>query len=463
MGDRRENAVAYAREHVEEVISRLSEFIAIPSVSTDPEHQPDIETCAQWLVNELGALGIAEAEVIPTAGKPVVWGDSGPVGAGAAEEAPTLLVYGHYDVQPADPFELWTSDPFTPEIRGDSLYGRGASDMKGQVIAVLSALHALRETGELPVRVKFLIEGEEEVGSPNLLSFVTANSKRLAADLCLNPDTGMLSRDDPTITYGLRGLVYQEVRLIGPAHDLHSGIFGGAVHNPAQVLAELIAGLHDQKGRVTLPGFYDNVRTLSAEERESLARLPMSDEFYLKQSGAPALFGESGFTAEERVGARPTLEVNGILSGFTGEGAKTVLPSRAMAKISMRLVPNQDPQAVRESLRRYVTEHLPPTVTCEIVDIAASPPLLSPVESAGNQALADAIKRVWGKKPLFKLEGGSVPVSTYLQDAMDMPSVLTGFGLPDDNLHAPNEKLDLPAWKNGIQALIHFMLNLGER
>lgn len=455
----RSAALKYAADGREQFRARLVELLAIPSISTDPHHHADVVRAAEWLAAELGRLGAVSVEVLPTEGKPIVWGE---LRADVGADAPTVLVYGHYDVQPVDPLELWNSDPFAASERDGSLYARGASDMKGQVMASLSALDSLRNAGGYPVNVRFLLEGEEEIGSPSLQSSIERYAERFKADLCLNADTGMIAPQSPTITYGLRGLAYFEVRLRGPAHDLHSGIFGGAVENPAHVLCDLLAGLHDEAGRVTLPGFYDRVRPLSDEERADLARLPIDDAMFRQQTGAPELFGEEGYTTVERIGARPTLEINGMVSGFTGTGAKTVLPATATAKISTRLVPDQDPAEVRDMLLDYFDRFTPPTVTHEVEVMALGPPLITERDNPGNRALARALEAVWGVAPLFKREGGSVPVSTFLQRALGIPSVLTGFGLPDDNLHAPNEKLDLATWYRGIDALIHFFCNIGE-
>lgn len=459
---RRERALAYAAAERPRFRTKLDELIAIPSISTDPAHNADIQRAAEWLAAEFRGLGATNVAILPTKGKPLVAGEIRSGAASAGKTVPTVLIYGHYDVQPVDPRELWNSNPFVPTVRGRALYARGASDMKGQVVAALAALAALQANGGLPVNVRFLMEGEEEVGSPNLKPALEQYGERFKADLCLNPDTGMIGPESPTIVYGLRGLAYFEVRLRGPAQDLHSGLFGGVVQNPAAVLARAIAGLHDDQGRVTLPGFYDRVRPLAAEERAELARLPLSDAVWQAQTGAPALFGEAGYSATERVTVRPTLEINGMLSGFTGPGAKTVLPAVAMAKISTRLVPDQDPAEVRTMLERYFRTQLPPTVTHELEVISLSPPLFSDRNSPGNRALARALESVWGTKPLFNRSGGSVPVSLYLETMLGVPSVLTGFGLPDDNLHAPNEKLDLPTWERGIDAMIHFFLNLAE-
>ncbi|HBX70191.1 MAG TPA: dipeptidase [Chloroflexi bacterium] len=371
------------------------------------------------------------------------------------------MIYGHYDVQPAEPLDKWHSDPFAPEVRDDNLYARGASDMKGQVAAAIDAVESILKTGDLPVNVKFIIEGEEEIGSPHLGPFINEHKELLACDFALNPDTGMTAPDLPTITYALRGLAYFELRVYGPKQDLHSGMYGGAIHNPGQAIAELIAGMHDANGRITLPGFYDSVRALSAEERAEIARLPKTDQWYLEQTGVPALWGESEFSAEERVGGRPTLEVNGLYSGFIGEGSKTVLPAYAMAKISCRLVPDQDPEEVHQQLLQYMEAHAPKSIRWEVINMVGGPPSISDRNSPWAQAYLQAAESAWGVRPAFKREGGSVPVVTDFQQTLGIDVVNMGFGLPNDNVHGPNEKLDLPNWYRGINALIHFFYNLG--
>ena len=449
-------AVRYAQENSVGFIEELKDFLRIPSISTDPERKADMQTAAQWVAGRLSALGMHNVQVLPTAGHPVVVGESLEAGAGAS----TVLVYGHYDVQPDEPLELWQSGPFAPEVRGDNLYARGATDMKGQVIAALKALEAIRRNGKLPVNVRILIEGEEEIGSPHLGAFIAAHKDLLACDFMLNPDGGILSPDLPSITYALRGLAYYEIRLYGPAHDLHSGTFGGVVHNPAQVLCELVAGMHDAQGRVTLPGFYDKVRPLDQAERQELSRLPVSESAILGMTGAPALWGEAGYTPVERGGARPTLEVNGLLSGFTGEGSKTVLPARAMAKVSCRLVPDQDPRDVHDQLLAYLRAHAPETVRFEVIDLVSSPPSISDRRSPYVGAMEKAMQAVWGVRPVFRREGGSVPVVIMFQQHLGVEAVNAGFGLPDDNMHGPNEKLHLPTWRRGIETLIRFFFNL---
>jgi acetylornithine deacetylase/succinyl-diaminopimelate desuccinylase-like protein len=332
--------------------------------------------------------------------------------------------------------------------------------MKGQIVAVFSAIEALTQFGEMPVNVKFLIEGEEEIGSPNLVDFIRDHQDLLACDFSLNPDTGTFSAEQPGITYALRGLAYFELRVYGPDHDLHSGSFGGVVHNPAQALCELIAGMHDADGRITLPGFYDKVRPLSKEERYELARLQLDETHFLKTTGAPALHGEAGYTPVEQVGARPTLEVNGLLSGYTGVGAKTVLPAQAMAKISMRLVPDQDPADVMQQLQAYLEAKAPKTVRVELTAFQHGPASISDTNSPYVRALSRAMETVWGKRPVFRREGGSVPVVTHFQQYLGVQSVNTGFSLPDDRAHSPNEKLHLPTWYRGIETFVRFFDNL---
>ncbi len=456
MSDPRAQALEYAQEQKNRFLSQLIEFSRIPSISTDPDRVGDVQKTANWLVKRLTDVGLNNVKIYPTAGHPVVYADYLESGS----DAPTVLIYGHYDVQPAEPLEKWDSDPFDPTERDENLYARGATDMKGQVAATIDAVEAILRTSTLPVNVKFILEGEEEIGSPNLPQFIEEHKDLLACDFALNPDTGMIAPDLPTITYALRGLAYFELRLWGPSQDLHSGVFGGAVHNPAQVIADLVSGMHDDKGRVTLPGFYDKVRDLEDDERAELARLPKTDAWYIENTGVSKLWGEDGYTADERVGARPTLEINGLVSGFTGEGAKTVLPAYAMAKISCRLVPDQDPEEVHQQLLKYLEENAPASVRWEVTMMASGPASISSRNSRWAQAYLKAAETSWGVKPAFKREGGSVPVVTAFQEILGVESVNMGFGLPTDNMHGPNEKLHLPTWYKGIDALIHFFFNL---
>lgn len=454
--DTRNQAITYASSNFEKSLDFLNELIAIPSVSTEPERTADVNQCAQTIANKLTSLGIEHVQVMKTAKHPVVYGDF----LHADKDMPVVLIYGHYDVQPVDPIELWQTPPFEGTKIKDYLFGRGSSDMKGQFVACYAAIEAIMKTGEMPVNIKFLLEGEEEIGSTNFHDFVKDHKALLQADVVLNPDTGMLAPDIPAIIYGLRGLAYFEIRVTGPNRDLHSGSFGGIVHNPAQALCELIAGMHDQDGRITLPGFYDPVLPLSDQERQELARLNMDDAYYCNQTGVSQVKGEKGFTSTERIGARPTLDCNGFLSGFTGQGAKTIIPAKAMAKISTRLVPNQNPGQVYQQLIAYMQKNAPASIKWEVEKLSSGNPSISDINLPETLALAKALETVWGVKPVFKREGGSVPVTADMQELLGIDSVLTGFGLPDDNIHSPNERLHLPTWQKGIVALIHFFFNI---
>lgn len=458
MTDPRNTALSYAHQNSQAFLEYLKTLVRIPSVSTSIDHAKAMKDTAENLANRLRGLGFSNVALHPTGGHPVVFGEYIVNQPGRK----TVLIYGHYDVQPAEPLDLWKTPPFEPTQIDENLYGRGASDMKGQVAASLAAVEAVLQAGEPPVNIKFMIEGEEEIGSPNLAPFLRANAQLLTADVVLNPDSGMLAADFPTLTYALRGLAYFELRVYGPEHDLHSGLFGGVVHNPAQALIELIAGMHDADGRIQLPGYYDSVREISAEEREDIARLPMTEDFYKAQTGAPQLWGEKGFTPAERIGGRPTLEINGILSGFTGQGSKTVIPSWAMAKISMRLVPDQDPNEVHRQLIQYLEQKAPATIRWELIKMAGGPASFTDPNHPAAVAMSHAMEAIWGMRPVFKREGGSIPIVAEMQEILGVESVLTGFGLPEDNVHAPNEKLHLPTWYRGIDALVHFFYNYGK-
>ncbi len=458
MTDSLNSAIQYAHENADRYLKDLINFASIPSISNDEKSKSDIVRAAEWLADHLRSLGIENVQIMPTEGHPIVYGEW----LHAGKNAPTALIYGHYDVQPVDPVNLWTSGPFSPEVRGDYIYGRGCTDMKGQILVALDAIEAIKKTGQLPINFKFIFEGEEEIGSPHLATFLTAQKDLLKCDIAINPDTGTLSPDVPSITYALRGLAYMEIRVFGPDHDLHSGVFGGAILNPAQALCELIAGMHDSQGRVTLPGFYDKVRKIEPQERAELAQFPVGDEYYLEATGAPELYGEAGFSTIERLGARPTLEVNGFLSGFTGEGEKTVLPAWAMAKISTRLVPDQQPPDVYQQMQAYLEAHAPKTIRWTLIPKHGGPPALSDRSSKYIRALSQALETVWHKSPVFKREGGSVPVVISFQQILGVETVNTGFSMVDDNMHSPNEKLHLPTWYRGIDAFIYFYNNLGQ-
>jgi acetylornithine deacetylase/succinyl-diaminopimelate desuccinylase-like protein len=456
MNDARQKALEYAQQNRERFLADLKELVAIPSVSMQDEHKDDIVRAAEWLAAHLTGLGMDKVQLLPTDKHPVVFGEW----MKAGEAAPTVLIYGHYDVQPVDPLELWKTPPYEATRQGDLLFGRGTSDMKGQAIATLSAVEAVMRTSGLPVNVKWLFEGEEEMGSVSMEAFLPEHKDLLAADFCLNPDAGMIAADKPTITYGLRGLAYFDVFVWGPDHDLHSGLYGGTVHNPAQALIELIAGMHDADGSINLPGFYDPVRPVSAEEHAEMAKLPEDEAFYLQQTGVPELWGEPEYLPIERVGARPTLEVNGFLSGYTGEGSKTVLPAKAMAKISCRLVPDQTAGEVHQQLVAYMEAHAPKTIKWEVKLLNAGPTAITDRNLPAIRSMAQAMETVWGVRPLFRREGGSIPVVAMLQDNIGAESVLFGSSLPEDNVHAPNERLHLPTWYKMIDALIHCFYNL---
>ena len=429
-------------------VEELKQFLAIPSVSALPQHAADVRRAAEWTAAALRNAGVDNARLIDTPGNPVVYGEWL-----NAPGKPTILFYGHYDVQPVDPVELWTTPPFEATVRDGEIYARGAADDKGQVFMHIKAVEAFLKNGHgLPCNMKFFIEGEEEVGSVHLDEFVRSHHEQLAADVVVISDTAMFDRGVPSICYSLRGLTYFQIDLRGSKSDLHSGIFGGAVANPAFVLAQVIAQLKDRSGRIRIPGFYDDVLEISPEERAEWKKLPFNETRYRKELGAPKLFGETGYTTLERVWARPTLEVNGLLSGFTGEGAKTVLPATAMAKISMRLVPNQDPKKIGDLFEEYVRKISPKTVELKITRMHGGKPWMAAFDNKYVRAAGRAIEQGFGKAPVFTREGGSIPVVSTFQQELGLPSVLFGVGLPDDRLHAPDEKLDLGNFHNGIIA-----------
>jgi acetylornithine deacetylase/succinyl-diaminopimelate desuccinylase-like protein len=432
-------------------LAELKEFLGIPSVSADRSHQKDMERCAQWVKGNLDEIGLQKTEIIPTPGHPIVYGEW--LGA---KGKPTLLIYGHYDVQPVDPIDLWDTGPFEPSIRDGKIYARGAVDDKGQVLIHLKAAEAhLKTHGALPVNVKFLIEGEEEVGSDNLEVFISKNLKNLHADAAVISDTTMFDRDLPTITYGLRGIAYFQIDLQGANSDLHSGSFGGAVANPGEMLSRLLSAMKDDRGHVTIPGFYDDVVALSEKERDIFRSLPFDEERYRRELGVEALWGEEGFSTLERVWARPTFEVHGLLCGFTGEGAKTVLPAKAMAKVSMRLVANQDAERIADRFEEHLRALCPPSVSLRLTRMHGGKPSLVPIEHPAVQAGARALEKGFGREPVFIREGGSIPVVATFTDLLKIPTVLVGFGLPGENAHAPNENFDLSNFRRGIVSIAH--------
>lgn len=439
-------------------LSELKEFLRIPSVSTKTENKPDIEKAAQWVAEKLRAAGLEKVEITPTKMHPLVYGESL-----HAPGKPTVLFYGHYDVQPAEPLDLWTSPAFEPTERGGNLYGRGTADDKGQIHIHIKALEALQKTaGKLPINVKVMIEGEEEVGSVSLWDFVQKNRDRLKADALVVSDTSMLGLGVPSITYGLRGLNYYQIEITGPAQDLHSGVFGGAVPNPITILAETIAKLHDKNFRVTVPGFYDDVAKISREERKALNSLPWKEKDFRKTVGAPGLCGEKGFTIVEQVWVRPTLELNGIWGGYTDEGEKTVIPSKAYAKLSTRLVPNQEPMKIAKLVERHIRKLLPKTVTCKFELRSTGKPWVAPYTHPIFQKAIQALQSGFGKKAVFIREGGSIPFVTQMHDTFKVPCVLLGFGLPDENAHAPDEHIALENYFGGIKSVALFYEHLAE-
>ena len=443
------NAVIdFINTHRDQYVEELKAYLAIPSISALPAHAADVTRAAQWSADEMRRIGMQNVRLVETPGFPVVYGDW----LGAAG-APTILFYGHYDVQPVDPINLWESPPFEATVRDGEIYARGAADDKGQVFMHFKAIEAhLKQNGRLPCNIKIILEGEEEVGSANLDNFVKANKDTLAADVVVISDSPMFDRGIPSICYGLRGLVYFQIDLRGTKSDLHSGSFGGAVANPAFQLASILAQMKDRSGRIKIPGFYDAVRELREEEREQWRKLPFNERRYAKDLGAPKLWGETGYSTLERVWARPTFEVNGLLSGFTGDGAKTVIPAVAMAKVSMRLVPDQDPDTIAELFEAYVKKVAPKTVEVTVTRMHGGKPWMTDFDNKYVQAAGRAIKQGFGQDPVFNREGGSIPVVATFQEILGLPSVLFGVGLPDENAHAPNEKLDLGNFHGGIIA-----------
>lgn len=445
-------ALAHAQGNHEFYLSQLCDFLRLPSISTLPEYRAAIWQTAEWLVQEMGRIGLHKARIIETAGHPIAYAEW----LGAGSEVPTVLVYGHYDVQPPDPIELWESPPFEPTFRDSKLYARGASDNKAQMFSQLKAVESiLAATGTVPVNVKFCFDGEEEIGSPSLEPFVMANRDLLAADSVLVSDGPMLSAGQPTIDYALRGVVMAEIRVTGPRRDLHSGNYGGAVHNPAQAVAEIVARLHDENGRVTIPGFYDNVLPLSDAEHELLEQVPYPVQQWQEETGAPQPWGEAEYTLPERMTARPTCEVNGIWGGFSGNGSKTVLPAEAGAKITMRLVAKQEPGRIAQLFKEYVLSLVPDTVRVTVTTGAGSAAAVTPFDSPQIAAAAKAYEVGWGAKAILSRAGGSLPILAAFQRELGIPFVLMPFGL-DDNRHSPNEHYHLDHFYKGIDTAIHY-------
>ncbi|WP_460634454.1 dipeptidase [Larkinella harenae] len=447
----------YLADHKERFLNELFDLLRIPSVSADSKFKPDMRRAAEFVKDKLAAAGLDKAEVCETEGHPVVYAEK------LIDDAlPTVLVYGHYDVQPADPYELWNTPPFEPTIRNERIYARGACDDKGQFYMHVKALEAMLATDNLPCNVKVMIEGEEETGSEHLGKFVIDNREKLKCDVILISDTSIIANDVPSIEAGLRGLSYVEVQVVGPNRDLHSGVYGGAVQNPLNVLCQMIASLHDEKGRITIPGFYDKLDDLSAEERAALAEAPFDEEEYKRDLGLNAVFGEEGYSTPERASIRPTLDVNGIWGGYTGEGAKTVLPSKAQAKISMRLVPNQDPDEITELFANHFKAIAPPTVTVTVTPHHGGQPYVTPTDSVEFEAARRAFREAWGKDAIPTRGGGSIPIVALFEKELGVKSILMGFGLDIDSLHSPNESYGLFNFYKGIETIPYFYKHYAE-
>lgn len=447
----------YQEKNKDRFLDELLELLRIPSVSARNENKKDMLTCAETVKSRLSEAGAENVKIIPTTGHPVVYGEKI-----IDATRPTVLVYGHYDVQPADPLELWNSGPFEPVIKDGKIFARGACDDKGQFYMHIKALEIMTKTNTLPVNIKFLIEGEEEIGSAHLAEFLEENKSLLQADVILISDTAMLSMDTPSIDVGVRGLSYVEIELTGPNRDLHSGVYGGAVANPITILAQMIASLHDENNHITIPGFYDDVVNATDEERKAMAKAPYDDAAYKEDLGVKNLWGEKGFTTNERTGIRPTLEVNGIWGGYTGEGAKTVLPAKATAKISCRLVPNQKSAKMTKLIMDHLKKIAPDTVTVNIFEHHGGDPYMTPVDSLEYEAAEKAIEKTFGKKPIPVRGGGSIPITALFESVLNCKTVFLGFGLDSDNLHSPNEKYGLFNFYKGIETIPYFHKNYAE-
>lgn len=441
----------YIAQNKDRFLNELLDLLRIPSVSAKSEYKADMIRCAEAVKQSLLDAGADTAILYETAGHPIVYGEKM-----VDPSLPTVLVYGHYDVQPADPLELWHSGPFEPVIKDGKIYARGACDDKGQFYMHVKALEVMVNNNALKTNIKFCIEGEEEIGSPNLGKFVASHHDLLKADVVLISDTAMISMDTPSIDTGVRGLSYIEVEVTGPNRDLHSGVYGGAVANPATILARMIASCHDENNHITIPGFYDDVIESSDAERALMAKAPFNEAEYKQDLGIDAIFGEKGYSTNERTGIRPTIEVNGIWGGYTGEGAKTVLPSKATAKISARLVPNQSSEKITAMLLDHFTKIAPAGVTVKATEHHGGEPYLTPIDSKGYQAAAKAIEHTFGKSPVPVRGGGSIPICSLFEKELGVKIVFMGFGLDSDNLHSPNEKYDLFNFYKGIETIPYF-------
>ncbi|NJL03814.1 MAG: dipeptidase [Chloroflexaceae bacterium] len=447
-------AYAYAETHADRFVQELDALLRIPSLSGDPAHAGDVRRTAEWLATHMQQIGLNNAQVMETAGHPVVYGEWLEAGA----DRPTVLVYGHYDVVPAAMEDGWDTPPFEPVIKDGRIYARGTTDNKGQLFIHLKAFEAcLQGMGTLPVNIKFLLEGEEEVSSPNLRPFIEAHLDLLRADVCVISDTSMRAIDEPAILHSLRGMTYIEVEVRGPATDLHSGFYGSAVHNPALALVEILAQLHNADHSIAVPGFYDDVVPLTDADRAMIAHNPLSEAELIRQTGAPASWGEAAYTLRERVTARPTLEINGLVSGWGGAGPKTIIPQKALAKISCRLVGNQNPHRIYELLKQHIESLAPPTVQVEVRLLTTGEPALIATDQPAMHAAVRAYERGWGATPIFTRGGGSIPIVADMYTLMRIPVVMMGYGLDDDGLHAPNESYSLEMFQRGINTAIVYL------
>ena len=459
MADSSEKARRYSRNHAERFRHELLEFLRIPSLSGDPAHAGDVKHAAEWLAANLHALGVQSARVMPTAGHPVVYGSW----SGAGPNQPTVLVYGHYDVVPAVVEDGWDNPPFDPVERDGKFYARGATDDKGQLFIHVKALESyLEANGGAPVNVKFLIEGEEEISSPNLAPFLKANQELLKADVCVISDSSMRSLEEPAITHSLRGMTYIQLEVQGPKDDLHSGFWGGATHNPALALVEILGKLYHPDNTIAVPGFYDDVVPLKAEEREMIAKNSLTEQQFKEATGVPAVWGDKKYTIRERVSARPTLDINGLWSGYSGPGPKTIIPAKAGAKLSSRLVANQDPDKIYQLLMKHIESIAPPTVHVKVSLVTKGKPALIPFDIPEMQAASRAYERGWGHRPVFTRGGGSIPIVADISAMMKIPVVMMGYGLDSDGLHAANEHYSIEMFHRGIETAIVYLEELAE-
>ena len=449
----------YSRAHAERFRQELHEMLRIPSLSGDPAHAGDIRRMAEWLAAHMQGLGLDKVAVMETAGHPVVYGEW----TGAGADKPTVLVYGHYDVVPAALEDGWHTDPFEPVEKDGKIYARGATDDKGQLFIHVKALESwLKTAGAAPVNVKFLIEGEEEVSSPNLVPFLKSHLDLLRTDVCIISDSSMRSIEEPSILHSLRGMTYMEIEVQGPSDDLHSGLWGGAAHNPALALVEILGQLYHPDNTIAVPGFYDDVAPLTPEERAMIAKTDLSEEQYRQSTGVPALWGDAAYTIRERISARPTLDINGMWSGWTGPGPKTIVPAEAGCKSSTRLVGNQDPHKIFDLIKRFIESIAPPTVRVDVRLITTGKAALFPFDIPEMQAAARAYEKGWGATPVFTRGGGSIPVVAEIADLMGIPVVMMGYGLDDDGLHSPNERFSIEMFARGIETAIVYLEELVE-